>query len=65
MLVGYVPFPNNIQEFIECQTLVKPKRILVTVDTEYPDILDYEFEEVPWELADDVIEVFDGEPLPF
>ena len=65
MLVGYIPFPNNVQEFAECQTIVKPKRILVTVDTEYPDILDYEFEEVPWELADDVIEVFDGEPLPF
>jgi len=68
MLVGYIPFPESVQEFVECQTLAKPKRILVTTHTEYPDILDYEFEDIPWEqddLVEDVIEVFDGEPLPF
>lgn len=67
MLVGYVPFPEGVDEFMECQTLVKPKRILVTVDTEYPDILEFEFEKPGWE-EDDIVEeqlVIDDEDLPF
>jgi len=65
MLVGYVPFPEGVDEFMECQTLVKPKRILVTVDTEYPDILEFEFEKTPFDdLMDDPLEIND-EPLPF
>jgi len=67
MLVGYVPFPEGVDEFMECQTLVKPKRILVTVDTEYPDILEFEFEKPGWE-EDDIVEeqlVIDDSDLPF
>ena len=66
MLVGYVPFPEGVDEFMECQTLVKPKRILVTVDTEYPDILEFEFEKTPFDddfMEQDVLNVFDGEML--
>ena len=66
MLVGYAPFPEGVDEFMECQTLVKPKRILVTVDTEYPDILEFEFEKTPFDddfMEQDVLNVFDGEML--
>ena len=67
-LVGYYPFPNSVEEFEDYKNLVKPKRILLDENERYPEIVDYEFEEVPWNnvgLVDDVIEMFDGEPLPF
>jgi len=68
MLADYVPFPNTVEELMEYRdTLVTPKRILVTVDTEYPDILEFEFDEIPWEQDDlmDVPIVLDDSDLPF
>jgi len=69
MLTDYMPFPNSVEEFSECQNLVAPKKILVTVDTSYPDILEMDFgdDEIPFkfdDLMDDPLEIND-EPLPF
>ena len=75
MLAGHIPFPESVREFVEYQNIVQPKRILVTTHTEYPDILEMEFEKTPFdddfdnEFLDDDFDneslIIDDDELPF